>query len=103
MAVTITPAALALELGIPDDRASRLLNVATALVIEYAPDAPGVLQDEAAIRCAGWLAEQPGASIRSESVGDIRTSYNTSNLSALRHSGGMALLTRYKVRRAGAI
>lgn len=103
MAVTITPDDLAIELGIPVNRASQLLNVSTALVIEYAPAAPAALQDEAAIRCAGWLAEQPGASIRSESTGDISTSYATNNLSALRHSGAMALLTRWKVRRAGAI
>ena len=103
MAVTVTPDQLAAELGISQDKASRLLNAAAALVVEYAPDAPAALQDEAVYRCAGWLAEQPPASIRSESVGNISTSYATSNLSALRHSGGQALLTRWKVRRAGVI
>ena len=103
MAVTISAAALAAELGITDARATRLLSVATALVLEYAPAAPDALQDEAVIRCAGWLDEQPGAAIRSERTGDIETSYATSGMSALRHSGAMALLTRSKKRRAGTI
>ena len=103
MAVTISAAALAAELGIVEARATQLLAVSSALVLEYAPGAPDALADEAVIRCSGWLAEQPAAAVRSEREGEIETSYAVANLSALRHSGAMALLSRWTVRRAGAI
>ncbi|MDE0052600.1 MAG: hypothetical protein OXO52_22690 [Rhodospirillales bacterium] len=86
-----------------DSRLDRLGSTAAALVERYAPNAPQPVKNEATIRCAGWLHEQPGASIRSERVGDIDTAYATGSLSALRHSGAMALLSPWKVRRAGAI
>ena len=103
MAVTITEEALAQAIRVDTATATRLLAVATALVERYAPDAPDAISNEAAIRSAGWLAEQPAAAIRSESEGDIRTSYATTAMSALRHSGGQALLSPWKIRRAGAI
>ena len=93
------------EIGpeLTDERLQALGSAAAALVEDYAPGAPQPLKNEAVIRCAGWLAEQPRASVRSEQVGQIITGYATAGLSALRHSGGMALLTTFKVRRAGAI
>ena len=103
MALTLTAAELAEAIGVDSAAAARLLPVATALVTRYAPDAPAAISNEAAIRCAGWLSEQPNAAITSETEGDIRTSYAPSMLSALRHSGGMALLSPWKNRRAGAI
>ena len=103
MAVTITVAELAEAIGTDAATATRLLAVATALVERYAPDAPDAISDEATIRAAGWLAEQPAAAIRSESEGDIRTSYAPTHISALRHSGGQALLSPWKIRRGGAI
>ena len=103
MAITLTVATLQTELVIDSVTATRLLAVATALVERYAPDAPDSIQNEAAIRCCGWLAEQPHAAIRSESTGGIETAFAPSMQSALRHSGGMALLSPWKVRRAGAI
>ena len=81
----------------------RLGSAAAALVERYAPDAPQPIKNEAAIRCAGWLVQQPAAAVRSESVGDIRTSYAPTHTGALRHSGAMALLSPWAVRRAGAI
>ena len=103
MAVTITATALAEAVGTDSTTATRLLAVATELVTRHAPDAPDAIQNEAAIRCAGWLAEQPSAAITSETEGDIRTSYAPAMTSALRHSGGMALLSPWRVRRAGQI
>ena len=102
MAVNLTASALAQALGVNQAMADRLHPVAVALVEKYAPTAPTAVQDEAVVRCAGWLSEQPHASIQSESTGDIRTSYSTTNLSALRASGGMALLSPWKMRRGGA-
>ena len=103
MAVTITAAELGQAVGVDSTTATRLLAVATELVTRYAPDAPDAISNEAVIRCAGWLSEQPAAAITSESEGDIRTSYAPTMLSALRHSGAMGLLSPWKIRRAGAI
>ena len=66
MAVTITATELAAAVGVDAATATRLLSVATALVTRHAPEAPGAISNEAAIRCAGWLAEQPSASITGE-------------------------------------
>ena len=104
-ALAAAVACLKAEIGpeLTDERVQGLGSAAAALVEDYAPGAPQPIKNEAVIRCAGWLAEQPRASIRSEQVGQIVTGYATSGLSALRHSGGMGLLTTWKVRRAGAI
>ena len=103
MAVTITAAELAEAVGVDSTTATRLLAVAAELVTRYAPHAPDAISNEAVIRCAGWLSEQPAAAITGESEGDIRTSYAPTMQSALRHSGAMALLSSWKIRRAGAI
>ena len=101
--MTLDAAALGLATELHADTAMRLLPVVAALVDRYAPGAPDAISNEAAVRCAGWLAEQPGASVRGETMGDISTSWAPTMHSALRHSGAMALLTAWKVRRAGAI
>ena len=103
MAVTMTATAFAEAIGADSATATRLLAVASELVNRHAPDAPVAIQNEAAIRTAGWLAEQPSTAITSETEGDIRTSYAPAMTSALRHSGGMALLSPWRVRRAGQI
>ena len=97
-------ACLATAIGIADEPVIERLGAAAAALVErHAPGAPQPIKTEAVIRCAGWLAQQPAASVRSESVGDIRTSYMPAGLSALRHSGAMALLATWKIRRGGAI
>ena len=104
MAVTITAAELAEALAINDALAARLLAVAVELVERFAPDAPVAVQNEAAIRCAGWLLETPAGGIRSERTGDVSTGFDMNrSQAALRHSGGMALLSPWKVRRGGTI
>ena len=91
-------------LGLTDESTlDRLGSTAAELVERYAPDAPQPVKNEATIRAAAWMYEQPAAALRSESVGDISTSYAATHVSALRHSGGQALLTGWKVRRAGHI
>ena len=103
MAVTITADELQSLLGVDATTATRLLPVCTALVERYAPAAPGPVQDEAVVRTAAWLHEAPSGGQTSEGIGDISTRYAASSQSALRHSGGMALLSPWKVRRGGAI
>ena len=115
--MTLTPeqaAAVAAE-----DAAARVLGIAKAaaceegtakvavtLADEYAPNAPIELRNEAATRTAGWLRDMPRGAIASETVtSDVsgRTDaiqYRTTAMNPLRASGGMAILTRYVVRRA---
>ena len=91
-------------LGLTDESTlDRLGSTAAELVERYAPDAPQPVKNESVIRASGWLHEQPAAAVRSESVGDISTSYAATHTSPLRHSGATALLSAWKQRRAGAI
>ena len=119
MAVTINAFGLAQALGeLPDDvyvvdsegarhyfypLSSRLLPVASSLVEKWAPAAPDPISNEAVIRCAGWLRGQPPTSMRREVIGSYETEPAVSMTGALRHSGAMALLAPWKVRRAGFI
>ena len=91
-------------LGLTDESTlDRLGSTAAELVERYAPDAPQPVKNEAVVRCAGWLQQQPSAAIRGETVGPLSVDYAPTHMSALRHSGAMALLAPWKVRRAGAI
>ena len=103
MAVTLTVQSLSEATGTTTAVATRLLPVVTEMVQGYAPDAPEAIQNEAAIRCAGYLSQQPTDARRSTTVGSITSSWATTHTAALRHSGAMSLLSPYKVRRAGAI
>ncbi len=103
-ALTAATACLKAALGEDDDAtAQRLGASAAALVERYAPDAPHPVKNEAVIRCAGWLLGAPSNGVRQEAVGPLSVEYAPSMFSALRHSGAMALLSPFKVRRAGAI
>ena len=99
----ITAVALATAIGTDNDTAQRLYEVSLALVNRYAPDAPDAMRREAVIRCAGWLLEAPSAGVRRSSTGPIDTAYTPAATGALRSSGAMALLSPWKVRRAGVI
>ena len=82
---------------------ARVGATASALVERFAPDAPAAIRCEAAIRCAGWLREAPAAGVRMEAEGEISTTFSPSMTGALRASGAMALLSPWKVRRAGVV
>ena len=103
MAVTITAAELSAAIKQPQDTAERLLPVVTELVENYAEHAPESVQNESAIRAAGYLAQQPADARRSTTVGGVSSSWAATHVSTLRHSGGMALLSPWKIRRAGSI
>ena len=99
-----TIAELSAALGEDDQTVvARLGATASALVEREAPGAPQAVRDEALIRCAGWLREAPAAGVRMESAGEISTSFTPSATGALRASGALALIARWKIRRAGAI
>ena len=104
MAVTLTDVELSSALAVNLQLAYRLHAVAVALVEHYAPAAPEAVQNEAVIRTAGWLADQPAAGVRAMRTGDVFTSFGPDRaLGPLRHSGAMALLSPWKVRRGGAV
>ena len=104
MAVTITASEVATAIGATEAVAERLLPVARALVERYAPAAPEDIQNEAAARCAGWLKDSPASGLYESQRGERGfTLARPHSLGALRSSGAMALLSPWKVRRAGAI
>ena len=93
MALTLTADTLRNALRLGDTAAEtseveRLLQYATSAVVQHAPAAPDVAHNEAAIRVAGYLADQPNAG-RGSGYAD-----------ALRNSGAMAILAPYRVHRA---
>ena len=93
--------ALAAAVGSSEAVACRLGPVVAALVDRFASGAPAVVKSEAVIRAAGWLhSNRPG--LRKVGVSNIDIEFEGGQ-SALRHSGAMALLSPFKVRRAGAV
>ena len=101
--VTITADVLAVEINVTEQRAGRLLDVATELVDRYAPDAPPSVLNESVVRVCGYLAQQPSDARRESTTGGISAGWAPTHVSALRHSGAMSLLAQWKIRRAGAI
>ncbi len=87
-----------------DDRElDRVIEVAAHLVCRWCPEAPDVVLKEAVLRCAGWLKDAPRENLISEGVGEMRAEFAAGQIAALRHSGAMAVLSPWKVRRAGVI
>lgn len=90
-----------------DAMAARLLPTVTEMVNRYAPAAPPEIANQAAIRAAGHLAQQPADARTSESFNILgvegEVGHATSAVSPLRASGAMALLSPYKVRRGGLV
>ena len=103
MAVTISDIELAAALMLDAATASRLLAVATALVEQYGATAPEAIENEAVIRTSGYLHGQPKDAVRAASAGSLSVDHAPSRQAALRHSGAMALLSPFKVRRAGVV
>ena len=106
MAVTFDALGLAGVLGLDDDSAvaARLLPVLTAIIDDFAPDAPDAVSNEAAARFGGYLkdaAATPNVGLGGLSIGDITTSSQSahSHARAFAVSGAEMLLSRWRVRR----
>ena len=95
MAVSLTVLELAAELRASDGMDdliepqlgifTRLLEAVSQLVQDYAPEAPGAIQNEAAIRVGAWLYDSvPGRS----------------HQNAMDASGARGLVSPYRIRRA---
>ena len=109
MAITLTVEDLTGVLRVFDSDADtlayfgHLLAVCSAVVSDYAPDAPDAVQNEAVIRLGGHLAGSGFGGIQSETIGPRTVNYATNHAAAFRYSGAAGLLTRYKKRRAGIL
>ena len=105
MAVTLTDEQLAAAIGSESfpQVTARVLATAEAVVLDYAPDAPDAIHNEAVVRFAGYLYGSDYGGIRSQELGPQRIEFVTNHAAMFRNSGAAALLTRYKHRRAGAI
>ena len=95
MAITLTPAELAAALrllGSDEEIAqvTRLLTYATERVEKHAPAAPDVVMNEACIRLAAYLFDQPYAPAGARYA------------NALRNSGAGNILLPYRIHRAGS-
>ena len=100
MSVTLTPVQLAASLRIGDGTTAlvepqatvlaRVLGTAKATVERYAKDAPQAVQDEAAVRMAGYLFDAPPGNSQ-------RFTH------AFQDSGAQALLAPWRVQRAVAL
>ena len=101
MAVTLTVAQLTESIGSDTETATRLLSVCTELVNNFAAGAPDSVANEAVIRTAGWLKEQPPG-VMSMDVQGSEIIFR-GGMSPLRGSGAMSLLSPWKKRRARKI
>ena len=100
--MALTAARIETETGVDATRAAELLAVVTALVDGYADSAPAAIKDEAGLRAAGWLAQAPYGGQRREGTGDLDTAYSPNMTGCLSASGAKALLSPWRVRRAGS-
>ena len=94
---------LAAAIGSTAEIAERLGPVASALIEREANLAPQSIRNEAVIRCAGWLFGSKPRGLTAIKVSGTDLEFSSTAASALRASGAMALLSRWKVRRAGKI
>ena len=94
---------LAAAIGASPEIAARLGPVAASLVEEYAAGAPQPIRDESVIRCAGWLHGARPRGLTSVKANRMEFDFASTAASALRASGSMALLSRWKIRRVGVI
>lgn len=92
MALTVDQLRVAIRAGNSSAETAiltRLLAVSQAIVEVTAPGAPEPVKDEAAVRIAGYLFDQPNAGAR------------VNYASASRNSGALSLLSKWRVHRAG--
>ena len=91
-----------------DARETAVAEAALCLIEDYAPAAPRAIKREAGIRLAGWiLGSRPhatGSKVTDPSGTSLELSFHgAATANGLRASGAGAMLSRYVVRRAGAI
>ena len=107
VARTAARAALKAETGASDttdDELDRVGAAASTVIERYAPSAPDSVRGEAMVRLCGYILNSARRqSVTGEKIGDLSMEYSINHAAMFRHSGAQALLSPWKVRRAGAI
>ena len=103
MAVTATASDFAAVMGSTEAKVSATWAAVVAFVNRYAPDAPEAVATEAAIRYGSHLWQTRKLPPFPVSVGGIDVTPPASTAAAWRASGGEALVSPWKVRRAGRV
>ena len=93
----------AIQPGASDTVFRRLGETAAAMVERYAPGAPRAVRNEAVIRFAAYLAQTPKGGITKIGTRGVDIEFSTNHAGMFRNSGAAALLSPWKVRRAGVI
>ena len=104
----LTAAELALAVGLGTGAADllvagRVLASSWARVSAYAPNAPAAILKEATIRFAGYSVNADFGTVQSETIGPFTTQWTATHSNAFRSCGAAGLLSRWRLRRAGAI
>lgn len=94
---------LEFEGNIQDFQLENTAKAASERVEHYAPGAPDSVRQEAFYRFLAYLLQAPKSSIRQLTAGSISMTFESNHAAMFRHSGAAALLSPWKVRRAGAI
>ena len=106
LATATTTLKQVLPAGLTDERVQQLGATASAVIEDYAPGAPQNVRDQCTEMYSAYLADARQSPLQEIEAGTIKLKYadNRSNhAGAFRLCGAAALLTRWKVRRAGAI
>ena len=102
-AITYIKSQVAGRVAESDTALVELSEVASAMVEREAPGAPQSIRNEAALRFIAYLSTAESGTVRSETTGPLTTDYVVMHGPAFRRCGSKALLSPWKIRRAGAI
>ena len=89
------------ELVLSDSRLDMMAETACEIVQRYAPMAPDAMKREAVFRLVGYLYGSDYGGIASEATGPRTVTYTPNHADFARRSGALALLSPYRIRRAG--
>ena len=103
MAVTLTSEQLEVRIqsGLPTERVVAMLDLATAAVVKWAPNAPDAAHNEAATRYAGYLAHR-GIGESENQIGDYRVRFAGGH-SPMMNSGASAVLAQWVAPRVAGV
>lgn len=90
------------EARISNSRLDMLAETACEIVQRYAPEAPQPIKREALFRLVGYLHGSDYGGFVSETLGPQSFTHASTNADFARRSGALALLSPYRIRRAGA-
>lgn len=101
--IDITAQDVANETGADLATATRLFDVASNMVMEYAPLSPSANKAEAIYRFTGYMHNSENQGITSETFGPKSIDLISNHGPMFRNCGAQAILTRWKHRRGGKV